>query len=37
MLIRQANYKSGIFVTIGIFQVKYLNFKEIYPINAMIH
>ena len=37
MLIRQANQKSAIFVTIGIFKVKSLSFNYIYAIDAMIY
>ena len=37
MLIRQANQKSAIFVTIGISLKKGLNFKQIRAIDAMIY
>ena len=36
MLIRQANQKIAIFVTIGIFQIKGFGFKHMYAIDAMI-
>ena len=37
MLIKQANQKSMIFVTTGIFQVKGLSFKRMYAIDVMIY
>ena len=37
MLIKQANQKSGIFVTIGIFQVKALNFNQMSAMAVMIY
>ena len=36
MLIRQANKKSVIFATMGIFQIKALRFSHMYQIDAMI-
>ena len=36
MLIRQANQKIAIFVTIGIFQIKGFVFKHMCAIDAMI-
>ena len=37
MLRRPANQKSMIFVTIGIFKIKDLNFNQISAIDAMIY
>ena len=37
ILIRQANQKSAMFVTIGIFQIKALNFNQISALNIMIY
>ena len=37
MLIRQANQHNAIFVTVGIFQIKGLNFNQMYVINAMVY
>ena len=37
VLIRQANQKSAIFVTTGIFQRKALSFQHMYEIDAMIY
>ena len=36
MLIRQANQTSVIFVTIGVFLIKHLNFNQMSAIDAMI-
>ena len=36
VLIRQANHKSEIFVTIGIFYIKDLSFNHIYAIDVVI-
>ena len=37
ILIKQVHQKSAIFVTIGIFLKKGLNFKHMYVIDAMIY
>ena len=37
MSIRQANQKSVIFATIGVFEIKDLNFKQMSAIDAMIY
>ena len=37
MLIRQANQKSVIFVTIGIFYIKTLSFNQMSAMDAMIY
>ena len=37
MLIRQANQKSVIFVTIGIFYIKALSFNQMSAMDAMIY
>ena len=37
MLIRQANQKSAIFVTVGIFYIKTLNFNQMSAMDAMIY
>ena len=37
MLIRQANQKSTIFVTIDIFQIKDLSFHHIYATDTIIY
>ena len=37
MLIKQANQKSAIFVTIAVFQIKTLNFNKMSAIDAMIY
>ena len=37
MLIRQGNQKKAIFVTIGIFQIKILNFNQLSAMDAMIY
>ena len=36
-VIRQANQKSAIFVTIGIFKINGLNFNQMSEIDAMIY
>ena len=37
MLIRQANQKTAIFVTIDIFSIKTLNLKQIFATDVMIY
>ena len=37
MLIKQANQMSTIFVTIGIFKIKALNFNQVSAIDLMIY
>ena len=37
MLIRQANQRSAIFVTIGVFKIKALSFNHMSAMDAMIY